>query len=187
VAGLLAGESTPKLIMKLSTLYTSVPEYIEFGWVTAPNAAGQSISANTITTLNLTNDAAGEIADTGNLVGPPNNNQFTLPAGMYYCEIGCPFYSTTGANASGLILGLYNNTTPILRGNKTTAINASSSSSYYFSELQGVFTLSAGTALEIKALSVIATSVRSASGNSTHTNSTAGADQRTTIKLWKLK
>jgi hypothetical protein len=60
--------------MKLSTLYTSVPEYIEFGWVTAPNAAGQSISANTITTLTLDT----EVQDTGGIVVAPG----TAPAAV---------------------------------------------------------------------------------------------------------
>jgi hypothetical protein len=85
--------------MKLSTLYTAVPEYIEFGWVTAPNAAVQSIPANTITTLTLNT----EVADSGNLVSTPTNNQFTLPSGTYYFEAISTLFAYFGFGGGTMI------------------------------------------------------------------------------------
>lgn len=167
--------------MKLSTLYTSVPEYIEFGWVTAPNAAGQSISANTITTLTLDT----EVADTGNLVSAPSSNEFTLPAGTYYYEAQTRYGSTGGEIASNF--SLYNVTGSTVVSSSGRGSLAGHNLRSISMVLNGNLQISAATTFDLRLLLGASATVDNGNGGNKFTNSTAGADQRTTIKLWKLK
>lgn len=176
--------------MKLSTLYTRVPEYIEFAWVTSPNATGQSIASNTITTLTLNT----KVADTGGLVSAPTSNRFTLPAGTYYFEAHTRYISTSVT--PGSIFSLFNVTDSSYIGRSGNVsgpgfgVLFTSTSAVDFrnadcvSTLGGQFTLSGTKDLSLNLLCVNNSTV---TNGGAFTNSTANADQRTTIKLWKLK
>jgi hypothetical protein len=170
--------------MKLSTLYTTVPEYIEFGWVTAPNAAGQSISANTITTLTLNT----EVADTGSLVSAPTSNTFTLPAGTYYFEAEMRARANSNAAASS-VLALYNTSDSAYVQRSGYRVNGSlgNNTTVITHLLKGQFVYAAQKTFDLRFLAGAAFTVDNNDLSATFTNSTAGADQRTTIKLWKLK
>lgn len=176
--------------MKLSTLYTAVPEYIEFGWVTAPNAAGQSISADTITTLTLDT----EVADTGSLVSAPSSNQFTLPAGTYYFEASTS--ARIGAVSSGATMSLYNTSDSayVTRGrlrdtdSRTNAANNVHWIDRISGAINGQFVIAAQKTFDLRFLCTASATIDNGTfTNALSSNSTAGADQRTTIKLWKLK
>lgn len=170
-----------RLIMNLSTLYISVPEYIEFGWVTAPNAAGQSITANTITTLTLDT----EVSDTGNLVSAPSSNQFTLPAGTYYFDVSAPLGSTS-SGATGLV-GLYNATASAWVSRERFSVSNYALQAT-LTHVTGQFVITGNTMFDVRA--VISVAGRNGNGALAMTDmtlATAGTDQRTTIKLWRLK
>jgi hypothetical protein len=163
--------------MKLSTLYTAVPEYIEFAWVTAPNAAAQAISANTITTLTLDT----EVADTGGLVSAPSSNQFTLPAGTYYYEAQT-HYAHSFEYKSGL-LALYNVTDSTYVSCSNNFAGGERGSNI---QNNGQLVIAAAKTFELR-LAVANSSNIISTDETAFTLSTAGTDQRTTIKLWKLK
>jgi hypothetical protein len=156
-----------------------VKPYLEYGWVTAPNAAGQSITDNTITTLTIDT----EVADTGNN-GSIAGNQITLSSGTYYFEAYTHGYSGTNNNAA-IILSLQNitdSTTITKRGTNTGHSGASVTA-----EINGQFTISASKTFELRAICVASTIISSNTYTTPlYTLSTAGADQRTTIKLRKL-
>lgn len=169
--------------MKLSTLYTTVPEYIEFGWVTAPNAAAQSIPANTITTLTLDT----EVADTGSLVSAPTSNQFILPAGTYYFEAQTRYRDDAATNIAST-LALYNVTDSRYITRSGDASHAGHSPGRSISiKAKSQFVISASKTFDLRLLLGTSAFVDNGDNTGVHTNSTAGADQRTTIKLWKLK
>lgn len=169
--------------MNLSNLVGGkVPDYIEFAWVTAPNAAAQTITANTVTTLSCTS----EVADTGDLVDAPSSNRFTLPAGTYYFEAGV--HAVNGySDYTSMILSLYNqsDTRYVSRAQNTQGLLASPAVS-----LNGQFAITASKTFELRLLAAAqagSIEVRGGWPTGGFSNSTAGADQRTTIKLWKLK
>lgn len=169
--------------MKLSTLYTTVPEYIEVGWVCAPNTLSQTINANTITLLNLDT----EVHDTGNLVSAPSGNLLTIPAGTYYFEAESDINDTndTYNGSESRIFSLWNNTDSsyITRQRKRIGYKPAEES---LAKINGQFVISAPKAIGLRVLLAMGGQVGQAA-NSAHTTSIAGADQRTTIKLWKLK
>jgi hypothetical protein len=166
------------LHMKLSTLYTAVPEYIEFAWLTAPNAAAQAISANTITTLTLDT----EVADTGGLVSAPSSNQFTLPAGTYYYEAQT-HYKLSSNNLESGILALYNVTDSTYVSCSNNFAGGERGSNI---QNNGQLVIAAAKTFELR-LAVANSSNIISTDETAFTLSTAGTDQRTTIKLWKLK
>lgn len=150
--------------------------YLEYGWVCAPNTAKQVITANTIQALTIDT----EVADTGNN-GSISGNQITLNAGTYYFEASTCGYDTGTVNAIQVILGLYNTSSGSYvtrklgnQGNISWAIDAT---------INGQFTISATSTFELRILSYFGITIGTLT-NSTLT--TANADQRTTIKLWKL-
>jgi hypothetical protein len=155
--------------------------YLEFGWVTAPNTAGQSITANTITTLTIDT----EIADTGNN-GSISGNQITLAAGTYYYD-ALTASKTTTTTPGNITIGLYN-----ITQSKYVSISPSQSSyagNQYqiLSYIRGQFTITSTSVFEIRVLSTLGVTIdNGGSSGALSTLSTAGADQRTTIKLWKL-
>ena len=184
--------------MYLSSLIGSdAKPYLEYAWVCAPNATGQSIATNTITTLYLGPDGTGEIADTGNYgslsagtfpTGTASaTSQITLSAGTYYFvgRLG-NIYLAAGAYSSGGNISLYNNTS----ASYITRKEFLQANSYAAVEFQGQFTISAQSVLEMRiyhtenANRTLTIGGGYYAGNSTI--STANADQRTTIKLWKL-
>ena len=167
--------------MNLSTLYNNnTLEYIEFAWVCAPNTAGDTVAVNTITALRLDT----EVQDTGNLVSAPVSNQFTLPAGTYYFEAGT-HYRKADANATILMLGLRTTAGAwITRGRSGGKVANGSTTA----TLNGQFKIAASTAFELTALAGgYAATIDNGSDSTTFSLVTAGADQRTTIKLWKVK
>lgn len=163
---------------RLSDFVGTVPDYIELAWVTAPNADGQDIPIHVLTKLTLNTI----VADTGGLVNSLVDSEFTLPPGTYYFEAHTAAYQAN--NNGGGILGLYQGTTPITRSN-SEAEQASGYMTCY--RLSGQFVLTSSTALNLKLLVAVACDIDSRSGITVMTNSTPDADQRTTIKLWKLK
>lgn len=150
--------------------------YLEYGWVTAPNAAGQSISANTITTLTIDT----EIADTGNN-GSITSNQVTLAAGTYRYFASCP--TKLFASNPGGSLGFYNVTDSsyVNRGQTPIATTATGTTCF---TVDGQITISSSKTFDLRLWTVDATTVTNS--NTASSISTAGADQRTTIKLWKV-
>jgi len=167
--------------MKLSTLYTTVPDYIEFAWVTAPNAAGQSISGNTVTTLTLDT----EVADTGSLVSAPTSNQFTLPAGTYYFEAETKCRVAAVRNAT--VFSLYNFSDSAYISKSGRVSIGSRDSESISCALNGQFVISSSKTFELRLLCQVSATVDNGTYSIAFTDSTANADQRTTIKLWKLK
>jgi hypothetical protein len=160
-----------------------VKPYLEYGWVTAPNATAQTITNNTITTLTIDT----EIVDTGNN-GSISGNQITLAAGTYYFEANAPIVTSNGAYYS-YILSLRNNvtTTPIIISSVSNSLLSASNG---ITVLKGQFTILASSVFDLTL--ICATSSGSTLNGVTaqyvtpFTLSTAGTDQRTTIKLWKL-
>ena len=162
----------------------NVKPYLEYGWVTAPNAAGQSITANTLTTLTIDT----EVADPGGF-GLISSNQITLSAGTYYFE-GNSCINIGPASESNRIDGIF------------SLYNVTSSSyitrkviwnSYAFvttlMDIKGQLTIATPSVFELRYLGNTyqgTQTIGHASQYVSISNSTAGADQRTTIKLWKL-
>jgi hypothetical protein len=168
--------------MNLSLYTGGVKPYLEYGWVCAPNTAGQSITANTITTLTIDT----EVADTGNF-GSVASNQITLAAGTYYFDADIALTATAG----DITLGLYNTTASqyVSRRKITSGISGNTAAYvvYYYSpsfRLVGQFSITTSSVFDLRLVSSVAAT--NGSGTAPLSNSTAGADQRTTIKLWKL-
>jgi hypothetical protein len=158
-----------------------VKPYLEYAWVCAPNAAGQSITPNTITTLTIDT----EVADTGNN-GSIAGNQITLAAGTYYFEANVRVTNTNG-DLNPFIFSLYNtsDSSYISRIEDMFGYNWNQTTI-----LKGQFTISSSKNFVLQLIATTASgTIVVRSGDSyriNFTNSTAGADQRTTIKLWKL-
>jgi hypothetical protein len=164
--------------MNLSTLIGSANPYLEYGWVTAPNTAGQSITNNTITTLTVNT----EVADTGNF-GSIASNQITLAAGTYYYKatVQCDVGNATFGGA----FSLYNITAS--RYVSTTGPITGGVSYANAFVLEGQMTITSSSVFDLRMLSAQSGMlIKTAGYASNFTNSTSGADQRTTIKLWKL-
>ena len=168
--------------MKLSTLYTSVPEYIEFGWVCSPNAAAQTISRNVVTLVTLN----AEVADTANLVSAPVNNQFTLPAGTYYFEAETTINRGDNNSAYAFLgLRIVGSSNWITRG----VANNKAASGNTVLRLVGQFVISTSTVFELTILAggTADPAITSTVDSTAMTNSTSDAAQRVSVKLWKLK
>lgn len=166
--------------MKLTSLYTNAPEYIEFGWVCAPNAAAQSISAKTITKLTLDT----EVHDTGSLVSAPSSDVFTLPAGTYY------FNATTAVNGTNCfgVFYLYNGESILFKsGLKIPATSDVVAVPTSQGDMDGQFTIATSDTFSLRILTEGASKISNGTGTYEMTLATAGVDQRTTIKLWKVK
>ena len=174
----------------LSDLVTfgKAADYIEFAWVCAPNATAQTVSVDTVTTLTIDT----EVQDTGDLVIAPGTgglpaNTFELPAGIYYYEAFTRF--TAGNLATPFIFSLYNvsDSAYVARSNYGT-VPASVSSRNCCPTISGQFKITSSKRFRLQLL-VDGQSVTIASSDSGTQSSvtTADADQRTTIKLWKLK
>lgn len=169
-----------RLIMNLSSIITGVPEYIEFGNVVAPTAAAEVIATNTVTTLLINT----EVSDSGGLVGSPTSNEFTVPAGTYYYEASTSGdFDNFSAGVFHAILSLQKSDgTYISRANYTISATTRHSA---ICVLSGQFTIATSTAFRLTMLTNQDFYIgRDAPA---FTISTANADQRTTIKLWKLK
>jgi len=164
--------------------------YLEYAWVTAPNVAGQAITANTITTLYISTKLA-DLGSYGTLTAgsaPPAvaTSSFTLDAGTYSYEAytGWDFGGSGGGAMASF--GLYNITSGsyVSRTGPTAATGAG----FYSLKLNGQFTINTTTVFDIRGWSNSNFKVHNSGGDnpSGSTPSTANADQRTTIKLWKV-
>ena len=175
--------------MILSSLIGSgAKPYLEYGWVTAPNTAGQSFTANTITTLTIDT----EVADTGNF-GSIASNQITLAAGTYYFKAFVNSHTTT--SYVGGVASLYNITNSTYVSRSGALSNSGNGSVTCFS-FDGQFVVSAATnTFSLLMVTNGAVFVDNCVYSTTFSTITAsgvaaaaltGADQRTTLKLWKL-
>lgn len=167
--------------MNLSTLTGDAKPYLEYGWVCAPNTAGQSITANTLTTLTIDT----EVADTGGF-GSVASNQITLASGTYLFKARVPYHpsNATYSGASEAILSLYNVSDSSYI---TRTVNRWMYPSYgnELVDIEGQFTISSSKTFAIR-LANNETGYVGAAGYPAITLSGSSDCQRTTIKLWKL-
>ena len=167
--------------------------YLEYAWVTAPNTAGQTVTGQSETVLNLT----AELQDTHGY-GSIATNQITLAAGIYRFEANVPVELPSGAEA---LVSVKTSSGVYLARKRYTGGWRHQSDSYYttyppyfLDDFYGQFTLSANSNITLNLL-VSYTSVVGCGatnpfdGSATvikFTSTTSTQDQRTTIKLWKV-
>lgn len=158
--------------------------YLEVAWVCAPNAAGQSISANTETTLTLT-DIVRAIGSVWSGVVVSSNQIQNVPAGVYAYELKVPIRDTNNSNGA-ILIGVHN-------VSSSTRISRAGAAKYtmagYVPEANGEFSLSSPSTLDARILvgtTSGAWAIDNGSGTAVFSDSTAGADQRTTLKLRKI-
>lgn len=165
----------------LSGPITGFYPFLEYAWVSAPNAATLALGANTLVILTLDT----EVADTDTL-GSIASNKVTLPAGSYYFEAYLPL--TTKGAGTNVIFALWNDTDSAYVTRRR--FSAQHVAGEFASDciIKGQFTIADSKDFELHAMaSVDAEVAGSTSSNITaFTDSTAGLDQRTTIQLWKL-
>ena len=162
--------------MNASTLFNKGWEHFgEYTWRTAPNAAVQTISANTFTTLTLDT----EVLDTGSK-GSISANEVTLEAGTYEYDIEVPMATNTTDFAS--TLRLYNVSDSLL-------ITSSLSSVFHTQKgatpqvFKGRFVL---TAQKLVRLDIIVSNAADIGPDVVYTDSTAASQDRTKFQFkWK--
>lgn len=163
--------------------------YLEIAYVCAPNTSAQTVSSNTLATLTLDTIVQNTFANftSGNLSG----NVITIPTGdigTFYGELYAPIVDNTVGNGGAFNLYLNNATASDkkeIRGNSSF----SSEGGWNKSKISGQFKLTVSSALSLQCLPTsIGTNlqVRNGTYNSIYSNSTAGLDQRGTVKLWKI-
>jgi len=178
--------------MELSNIIGSgAKPYLEYGWVCAPNLSGQGIAANTITTLYLSDKVGGDgtfgSLSAGSIpTGTASaTSQITLAAGTYYFKANAPFGLAAAVNGTTTVLGLYNVSIPAWVTRKQNT-----NSNYAIpiqTDFDGQITIAASSIFEMRGISSATGTIGKGYMNITDaTLATAGADQRTTIKLWKL-
>jgi hypothetical protein len=187
--------------MKLTSLIGSNSSpYLEYAWVPAnPSVAAQTITANILNLLQIDT----EVADTdGNGSVAPATSIVTLNAGTYLYQVST---SATMGPGTDAVLSLFNYTLGTYISRKRFSgppaqASASFSGSTTFDgghpgtvsgtaklyqgadlSMSGQFKLSGSQGLVIYLLSSIALTIGDAISSTT-----AGADQRTTLQLWKL-
>jgi hypothetical protein len=170
------GTTLLNLIYTLSSQMMKIGNYpyLEYAWVGAPSAAGQTITANTVTTCIINT----EIADSGNY-GSISSNQVTLSAGTYTYEVHiAPTQDLAGG--AGIIYSLYNVDT-------AAYISRTSAHGGPSGPLVGQFTIGSTTRFEIRVVTAD-NCVLTSNGDTYNFSNTlaSGVDQRTTIKLWKV-
>ena len=159
--------------------------YLEYAWVTAPNTARQSIASdNAFKTLTLNS----EVADSGGYGSlDAGTSRITLNKGTYRFEMSVPYKTVYNTNTT-VISMLFNVTdnNPIRSNSHTIDLLGLANTTI----LEGQFTISSQKVLELRSLnnSVAANAILIKSGHQygDPTNSSAGYDQRTTIRLWKV-
>ena len=184
IANAVSGLIQQEILNKAMTTIGNYP-YLEYAWVTAPNTAAQSIASdNTFKTLTLNS----EIADSGNHGSlDAVTSRITLAAGTYRFEMSVPYKQTYNTNTT-VISMLFN-----ITDNNPIRSNSHAVDSLGLTNttiLEGQFTISSQKVLELQTLnnSAAANPVLIKSGHMLvdPTNSSAGYDQRTTIRLWKV-
>ena len=162
--------------------------YLEYAWVCAPNLAGQSITVNTLTTLYISTELA-DLGSYGTLTvgsAPPAaaTSSFTLAAGTYQFKAVVPARWTGGPNCAAII-DLYD----VTNGRIVTSGPAyrDYGGGSMVLELEGQYTVTNNTQFTLRVLTTSGTvTIDNGSQSTVFTDSTAGLDQRTTIKLWKV-
>jgi hypothetical protein len=156
--------------------------YLEYAWVTAPNTAGQPITANTITPLTIdTPVSATAIAGTYSSIA---SNQITLAAGTYYFKGHTTSQYTDAYASPSSGWGLYNITSSSYVTRRGRIYMYGYSGNY---DIEGQFTIASSSVFDLRLwTNVSGLVIADGNSNGFSTISTAGADQRTTLKLWKL-
>lgn len=159
--------------------------YLEVGWVCAPNTAGQSITSNAAPAT-CTLDTVVQNTESLGVTIATNQIQ-NLPAGTYYFEAHVPWKSQGAANTVG-VLALYNvsDTAYVSRGgSRWNALGNGGGECF----VKGQFKIASAKTFDLRVW------LAAASGTLTLENSahsvtvslaTASADQRTTIRIWKV-
>lgn len=185
------------LINQLSSNMQTIGNYpyLEYAWVTALNAAGQSLTANLSSNLNLTQ----EIYDTGNF-GSLNNNQITLAAGTYEFDtdihvnmreasvVQCALYDVTNNRYLSRAIGISPSTSMAFTSNW---FSGDKDNWTVKPNLKGRFVLTSSATISIIALPSVNALVgypasNGGSGFVFEFTSSQQVNQRTTIKLWKV-
>ena len=158
--------------------------YLEVAWLCAPNAAGQSISANSPTTLTLT-DIIRALGGIWSGISVTSNQLTGVPAGRYSYEALVRFCDDAASGNSSYILSLFNVTDSSIISNGGDGVW-----DYYggLCTLRGQFELANPKTLDLRILAGRSTVVHNKYGSAStaFTLSTAGLDQRTTLKLQKI-
>lgn len=164
--------------MRLSKYLRPAPDFAEFGFRCASSLAGQAVTANVVTTVNLNT----LIADDTGLMVAPVANVFVVPAGVWAVEAWTSF-STSGYNCSA-ILSLFDAT-----NNKTRAMSADGNNTAYHSRplIATQIRLASATNFELRILGFPAGMIVSSANGNQFTVATADTDQRASVKLWKLE
>ena len=176
----ISGDQLLTLIRQLSTNMQNIGNYpyLEYAWVTAPNAGGQTISSGIWNTLNLNT----EVADTGNF-GSLASNQITLSAGTYRFAA---YTNLVLYYAAQTVFALYN-----VSDDKYISTISDHALSNYGGVFEGQFVLNSSKILDFR-LGYHEWQGRSAAikednvyGHG-HSISTSNSSFRTAIKLWKV-
>jgi hypothetical protein len=162
--------------------------YLEYAWLTTPNAGSQSVAANTVTTLTLN----AEVADTSG-IGSLSSNCVTIPSGTYRYSVEVP---CSVSYLEGQVYIKNTTTNLFLAKHKWIGPSAGNTSQYWTyypahplnGPFEGQFSIAAQSSLELQFLASGAVSVGINTGSYTvrSTVATADLDQRTTLKLWKV-
>jgi hypothetical protein len=184
VCDLSGGPSSSDLLTLINTLSTNMQNignypYLEYAWVTAPNAAGQTITANTSAVLTLNT----EVADSGNF-GSLASSQITLSAGTYQYDIDTNIVAVLNSINPGVIIGIWNNNSSNWITRRGRSIYSGLDGPIF--GLKGQFTIAAESIIDLRLIPTTSIIIHSCGYQASFTNSTANADQRTTIKLWKV-
>jgi hypothetical protein len=160
-----------------------VPDYVEFAWVCAPSDNAQPITQNVYNTVYMNTTVLNTIAGASLSAGsaPPSTvtTSFTIPKGKYYFEAGPGLsgYTVLSYNLP-LIFSLYNITTSTYVAKMTKPP---------FQPLNGLIDISSPSQFNLQVLSSQNFTLgKNWNNGAMITNSTSNADQRATIKLWKL-
>jgi len=156
--------------------------YLEAAWITTPNTSGQAIPANTITTLTL-NTVKNDTTSLGLTLS--SSILQNLPLGTYYFEAFVVGGNTGVAAIYETTLSLYNETdSAYISGQKI--ITGGDQATNAILKLNGQFIISSAKNVSLKLLSSTDINIGTRNSTAHGTVSTAGADQRTTLKLWKV-
>ena len=161
----------------------NVKPYLEFAWVTAPNASGQVLTYDTTTVLTLNT----KVADTGGF-GSLTGNIMTLSAGTYAYNIALPLNPGSGPGGFAGVVALSSSFAGFISrfgiGNPGLAGQITLPTGQFTVPTQQNYVLTCWVLGYYNSGSAVITN--SMYGGMSTSQSTAGYDQRTTIRLWKL-
>ena len=178
------------LIQTLSSNMNQIGNYpyLEFGWVCAPNTAGQTIAANAVTPLTIDT----EVADLGGY-GCIAGNLVTLAAGTYRFNAFTKLHLANTVYLQTDIVSLSSSTLGVITRSGGTSFECQANGSSQIYSLNtaifgfdGQFTAPTSTKLTLTMFSSTGGSVSNSGSDTGSANATNGLDQRTTLKLWKV-